>query len=387
VLVEILKEKVAAAGVAVRAADTGRVLMLQRANDPNDPAGGTWEFPGGKLEDGEEPQQAAQREWEEEMGVPLPDGVTVGGWRSGVYQCFVHEIPTEADLQLNVDGDDREVTNPDDPDGDNAEVAAWWEPEHLRRMPALRPELRRSRPWTEVAKETPEEVEAIEAAQRGRVTPPANTISETEAEELAAGGDHEAPQSNAQIPDHDPLEKDAPADGGGGGQGPTSGSVHVDAPLSNLSVFYGGKRRRVDKAGVAEPTKQLIYGVVLEPLNLDDTQGDVITADEIERAAHRYLEKVALGRATVHRDQHGTAIFNVFRPKMVPVESFIAPVDFSYDGRERIRKGSWVLVARVPDRQLWQQCLRGYREGAVPGAKSGWSVGATGRRQPMIQPV
>lgn len=491
-------DPVVAAGIAVRAADTGRVLMLQRSNDESDPAAGTWEFPGGKLEDGEDPRAAAQREWEEEMGVPLPNGDHVSDWRSGVYQGFVHEIPSESDLKLNVDADDRQMTNPDDPDGDNAEVAAWWDPSQLPRNPALRSELRRYRVWARVSKDetggavSPEEAEAHLIAEREHVTAPETTIDETEAAELAQNRDPST-QSNAKIPDPPaeiPLEKTAAVrlrlhvagvhkigqrfryrtetrdghyvgmtdstetraekgdlvvveprmfgsdagaftwsgatvtgrgsgtgmgrrtldafaggqvakdlDAGDGGNsipasqdtpttaGPTSRQVHVDSPLNNLSVFYGGRKRRVEKAGVADKMEQLIYGVVLEPLNVDDTQGDIITAKDIEKAAHRYLTKVALGRATVHRDQHGGAIFNVVNPKMVPVESFIAPVDFSYDGRSVIRKGSWVLVAHVPDASLWRQCLLGYREGAVPGAKSGWSVGATGRRRPLSQPV
>jgi 8-oxo-dGTP pyrophosphatase MutT (NUDIX family) len=133
-----------AAGIMVLAADTGRVLMLQRSNDPEDPAGGTWEFPGGCLEDGEAPFEAAKREWQEETGVNLPDGRTLGSWDApnGLYQGFAHEIPSEGDLPLNVDHDDRKVLNPDDPDGDDIEVVAWWDPQQLPGNPGVRPELR-----------------------------------------------------------------------------------------------------------------------------------------------------------------------------------------------------------------------------------------------------
>jgi broad specificity phosphatase PhoE/8-oxo-dGTP pyrophosphatase MutT (NUDIX family) len=146
-------DEVRAAGIAVRAADTGRVLMLQRSTaQGRDPNAGTWEFPGGRLNDGEHPHDGARREWQEEMGVRLPKGRHAGSWRSGVYQGFVHEVPSEASVRLNLDGEDRRVTNPDDPDGDNAEVAAWWHPDHLRHMRALRPELRASKVWTKVEK-------------------------------------------------------------------------------------------------------------------------------------------------------------------------------------------------------------------------------------------
>ncbi len=132
-----------AAGLAVVAVDTGRVLMIQRSlEDPDDPAAGTWEFPGGKLEDGEEPFNGGTREFEEEVGAKLPDGRRAGSWTSpnGVYRGEVWVIPSEEDLDINLDHEDRAVLNPDDPDGDHIEVAAWFDPEDLPSNPALRPE-------------------------------------------------------------------------------------------------------------------------------------------------------------------------------------------------------------------------------------------------------
>jgi hypothetical protein len=95
--------EVAVAGLAVRAADTGRVLMLQRALDDEDPAAGLWEFPGGHLDNDEDPRQAALREWQEETGLLFPDGQFTGSWTSsdGIYQGYVYTIAHEADLALN----------------------------------------------------------------------------------------------------------------------------------------------------------------------------------------------------------------------------------------------------------------------------------------------
>ena len=131
----------AAAGLAVVAKDTGRVLMLQRALTEDDPAGGSWELPGGRLDEGEHPADAASREWQEETGCHLPDGELKLGFTStnGVYQVFTLTVAHETDVPIH-DGRDQ-VTNPDDPDGDQVEALAWWNPGDLRDNPAVRDEL------------------------------------------------------------------------------------------------------------------------------------------------------------------------------------------------------------------------------------------------------
>lgn len=59
--------------VAVALADgDGRVLLQQRA--PDRAMAGLWEFPGGKVEEGETPETALVREIEEELGVTLDPG-------------------------------------------------------------------------------------------------------------------------------------------------------------------------------------------------------------------------------------------------------------------------------------------------------------------------
>lgn len=136
-------KSVEAAGLAVLAADTGRVLMLQRALDDTDPASGMWEFPGGGLEDGEDPLDAAKREWSEETGCELPSGKVVGEWHNGVYCGYIWRVRRESAVAV-FDGRG-EVANPDDPDGDRVEALAWWDPEQLTSgNPGLRSELRQS---------------------------------------------------------------------------------------------------------------------------------------------------------------------------------------------------------------------------------------------------
>jgi 8-oxo-dGTP pyrophosphatase MutT (NUDIX family)/phage head maturation protease len=141
------------AGLVVKAADTGRVLMIQRALDDDDPAAGTWEFPGGGLEDGEDSLAAALREWGEETGSTLPGTTSVvGSWTApnGIYRGYVAVVPTEDSVPINTPHDERRVANPDDPKGDATEVTAWWPITALPDMPLLRPECRET-PWALLA--------------------------------------------------------------------------------------------------------------------------------------------------------------------------------------------------------------------------------------------
>lgn len=61
---------IVAAGVII---DNGKVLVSQRKKDA--PRGGLWEFPGGKVMEGEEPRQALKRELKEELGVEAEIGL------------------------------------------------------------------------------------------------------------------------------------------------------------------------------------------------------------------------------------------------------------------------------------------------------------------------
>ena len=58
--------------VAALAAKQGRLLIAQRPMDRH--MGGKWEFPGGKLEKGELPEEALRRELFEELGVDAEIG-------------------------------------------------------------------------------------------------------------------------------------------------------------------------------------------------------------------------------------------------------------------------------------------------------------------------
>jgi 8-oxo-dGTP pyrophosphatase MutT (NUDIX family) len=139
-------------GVALKAADTGRVLMIQRSHkDDTDPAKGTWEFPGGHHEDGDQTSlHAGIREWQEETGQPFPEGGHLTHvHRNGPYLLHTVITPSESNVDFSKG---RSESNPDDPDGDDHEQAAWWDPEHAKKNPALRSELKKSAPFEDIKK-------------------------------------------------------------------------------------------------------------------------------------------------------------------------------------------------------------------------------------------
>lgn len=78
----------------------GKVLIARRKSDVSD---GWYEFPGGKIEPGETPEEALRREWQEECGIELDhvellaEGRDHQNGRPLHLYCFYvesHETPT-----------------------------------------------------------------------------------------------------------------------------------------------------------------------------------------------------------------------------------------------------------------------------------------------------
>jgi len=68
----------------------GRVLAARRTTPPS--AAGRWEFPGGKVEPGESPDQALVREIDEELGCRIE----VAGWLPGAIEINDTHVLTVA---------------------------------------------------------------------------------------------------------------------------------------------------------------------------------------------------------------------------------------------------------------------------------------------------
>lgn len=124
------------------------------------------------------------------------------------------------------------------------------------------------------------------------------------------------------------------------------------APQSTKSVS-------ISKADVR---RQIVYGVVLAPYVVD-LDGDVMTPDDIETAAHDFMA----GGATIGYWHDRPADAHV-------LESYIAPVDMELGG-QTITKGSWILVTKINDPDIWAQI--------ESGAIRSYSIGGTGKRAPL----
>jgi 8-oxo-dGTP diphosphatase len=123
--------KLVVAGLIVR---DGRLLITQRTQPPA--LAGNWEFPGGKIEEGEAPEVALARELREEIGVDVRVG--------RIWDVLFHRYP-DFDLIMLVyacaiaDGEPRAVDVGD---------LAWVLPVELPRwdiLPADRPLVERLR--------------------------------------------------------------------------------------------------------------------------------------------------------------------------------------------------------------------------------------------------
>ena len=124
----------------------------------------------------------------------------------------------------------------------------------------------------------------------------------------------------------------------------------LEIPLSKSSIVKG-----------------LVYGIVYEP-DKHDTQGDWTSADEIEKAAHNFLPlALSKGNASWTDINHRDTVQDV-----EVVESYIAQSDFTFPSGDAVKKGSWVLVARVNNPEL--------RKSIEDGEITGYSLEGYGKR-------
>jgi hypothetical protein len=95
----------------------------------------------------------------------------------------------------------------------------------------------------------------------------------------------------------------------------------------------------------AEAKKQVVLGVVYEP-NVRDTDGNFMTADEIEKMAYNFMESSRLTRIDKNHDGKAN--------KGVVVESLIAR-----KGDPDFPEGAWAIGVHVTDGDTWKAIEKG----------------------------
>jgi 8-oxo-dGTP pyrophosphatase MutT (NUDIX family) len=142
--------KPAMGAVVLHARDTGRVMMVKRADDPKDPPGarGKWEFAGGHLRpsDGDD-FKGAKREFHEETGASLPKDAQKGAEvlsPDGVHKSFVVHVAHEKDVTAK-------------PDPKEVATVGWKSMDGLHADPSVRDKVRAAMPKIKAAvAKTPE---------------------------------------------------------------------------------------------------------------------------------------------------------------------------------------------------------------------------------------
>lgn len=101
---------------------------------------------------------------------------------------------------------------------------------------------------------------------------------------------------------------------------------------------------------IKDQAERLVYGEVYAPLQID-TDGEAMTAEEIEKMAHNFM---------MHRGTDAIDVQHDYMPSgCLVVESFIARKD-DPDG---FVNGSWVLGVKVLPDELWDQVQKGELNG------------------------
>ncbi len=107
--------------------------------------------------------------------------------------------------------------------------------------------------------------------------------------------------------------------------------------------------------------EQTITGIVLQP-EVVDAQGDIMSADVIRKAAHKFLADhnrvTKLG--LMHKD---------FKKHFELFESFIIPIDLVIGDRQ-VKAGSWIIVVHVLTKKIWDQIKSGKLGGFSIGGKA-----------------
>jgi hypothetical protein len=118
----------------------------------------------------------------------------------------------------------------------------------------------------------------------------------------------------------------------------------------------------------ANKEKMTLTGVVLQP-EIVDAQGDIISAEVIEKAAHNFLAgyNVVSKLGLQHK---------IFEPQFELYESYILPIETTI-GNTLIKSGSWIIVIHILSNKIWKDVKK--------GKFTGFSIGGVAKVKKMVK--
>lgn len=135
----------------------------------------------------------------------------------------------------------------------------------------------------------------------------------------------------------------------------------AEAPI----VFAKLLSKAEESAPVA---RRYVLGIVLEP-ETKDSQGDIYSVEEVEKACHTYMEKFQ-GTGLMHKESTAG--------KVLILENYLCPVDCTIEGQP-VKKGTWMKAVRVIDDSIWKSIQE--------GTYTGFSIGGSAVRLPEPPPT
>lgn len=121
--------------------------------------------------------------------------------------------------------------------------------------------------------------------------------------------------------------------------------AHLQAHAKRLGIGEVGEVKKEIAFKKADLQKRIVYGEVYVP-NEMDAHGQWMTAEEIEKMAHRFMENLRLTQIDKQHDWEPD--------EGVVVESFIAR-----PGDPDFTPGAWVLGTKILKEETWQAILKG----------------------------
>jgi hypothetical protein len=122
---------------------------------------------------------------------------------------------------------------------------------------------------------------------------------------------------------------------------------------------------KVDKA------QQLVGGIVYEP-DVVDTQGDFATAEDIQKAMYRFMEKYSTQTARIKVMHEGES-------HTFPIIECVQPEEDIVKGGKVVKKGSWWIMVKITHDAVWKAIDE--------GRLNGFSMGGRARGREALAPT